>query len=192
VGVGAECWACVMHVSCAVSPCVDCALWCLYCCAVVSSVCLLCRLWVHALAVFNTVYIYTPEDPLLLLLASMCSTPGAPAVLSCRVRGALRATTHLDAMLVCPGPCDLGPVPCSACVPAPPSRHDPRWEIHTNTPQNTQNTTVYLTLKQIHKYTKAVFSPPSSKYTKYTVYLGSGGNTLNTYFPSRAMMRSGV
>ena len=25
----------------------------LYCCAVVSSVCLLCRLWVHALAVFN-------------------------------------------------------------------------------------------------------------------------------------------
>jgi hypothetical protein len=24
VGVGAEYWACVMHVSCAVSPCVDC------------------------------------------------------------------------------------------------------------------------------------------------------------------------
>ena len=69
-----------------------------------------------------------PEDPLLLLLASMCSTPGAPAVLSCRVHGALRATTHLDAMLlVCPGLCDLGPVPCSACVPAPPSRHDALW-----------------------------------------------------------------
>ena len=51
MGVGAECWACVMHVSCAVPP--RCGLWCLYCCAVVSSVCLLCRLWVHALAVFN-------------------------------------------------------------------------------------------------------------------------------------------
>ena len=37
---------------------------------------------------------------------------------------------------------------------------------------------------QIHQ--GGVFSPPSSKYTKYTVYLGSGGNTLNTYFPSRA------
>ena len=53
MGVGAERWACVMHVSCAVSPCVDSGLWWLYCCAVVSSVCLLCRLWVHALAVFN-------------------------------------------------------------------------------------------------------------------------------------------
>ena len=37
---------------------------------------------------------------------------------------------------------------------------------------------------QIHQ--GGVFSPPSSKYTKYTVYLVSGGNTLNTYFPSRA------
>ena len=39
---------------------------------------------------------------------------------------------------------------------------------------------------QIHQ--GGVFSPPSSKYTKYTVYLGSGGNTLNTYFPSRIGM----
>ena len=45
------CDACVM---CRVALC---GLWCLYCCAVVSSVCLLCRLWVHALAVFN-IYIY--------------------------------------------------------------------------------------------------------------------------------------
>ena len=47
-----------------------CGLWWLYCCAVVSSVvCLLCRLWVHALAVFN-IYIcraphawLPPSDP---------------------------------------------------------------------------------------------------------------------------------
>ena len=49
MGVGAERWACVMHVSCAVSPYVDCG----GCTvvrfdAVVSSVCLLCRLWVHS------------------------------------------------------------------------------------------------------------------------------------------------
>ena len=44
VGVRAERLACVMHVSCAVSPCVDCGG-----CTVVQ----LCRLWVHALAVFN-------------------------------------------------------------------------------------------------------------------------------------------
>ena len=47
------CDACVM---CRVALC---GLWWLYCCAVVSSVCLLCRLWVHALAVFN-IYIYVP------------------------------------------------------------------------------------------------------------------------------------
>ena len=53
MGAGAECWACVMHVSCAVSPCVDCGA-----CTVVQlcrlsvccvACCLLCRLWVHAL-----------------------------------------------------------------------------------------------------------------------------------------------
>jgi len=52
----------VMHVSCAVSPCVDCGactvvLLCrLSVCCV--ACCLLCRLWVHALAVFNIIYIY--------------------------------------------------------------------------------------------------------------------------------------
>ena len=44
MGVRAERWACVMHVSCAVSPCVDCGR---------RTVVQLCRLWVHALAVFN-------------------------------------------------------------------------------------------------------------------------------------------
>ena len=56
MGVGAECWACVMHVSCAVSSCGGCTVK-----VVVSSVCLffvVCRLsegqlWVHALAVFD-------------------------------------------------------------------------------------------------------------------------------------------
>jgi hypothetical protein len=61
VGVGAECWACVMHVSCAVSPCVDCGA-----CTVVQlchlsvccvACCLLCRLWVHALRCL--IYIYS-------------------------------------------------------------------------------------------------------------------------------------
>ena len=58
MGVGAECCACVMHVCHAC--CVICrvVLWWLYCCVVervVSSVSesLLCRLWVHAFAVFN-------------------------------------------------------------------------------------------------------------------------------------------
>ena len=60
MGVGAECWACVMHVSCAVSPCVDCGA-----CTVVQlchlsvccvACCLLCRLWVHALRCL--IYIY--------------------------------------------------------------------------------------------------------------------------------------
>ena len=60
MGVGAECWACVMHVSCAVSPCVDCGVCTVV--AVVSSVCLLCRLWVHVLAVFN---IYTAPAAIL-------------------------------------------------------------------------------------------------------------------------------
>jgi hypothetical protein len=62
VGVGAECWACVMHVSCAVSPCVDCGA-----CTVVQlcrlsvccvACCLLCRLWVHALRCLIYIYIY--------------------------------------------------------------------------------------------------------------------------------------
>ena len=47
MGVRAERWACVMHVSCAVSPCVDCGR---------RTVVQLCRLWVHALAVFNIYY----------------------------------------------------------------------------------------------------------------------------------------
>ena len=65
MGVGAECWACVMHVSCAVSPCVDCGgctvvqLCRLSVCCV--ACCLLCRLWVHALAVFN-IYICGSAD----------------------------------------------------------------------------------------------------------------------------------
>ena len=58
MGVGAECWACVMHVSCAVSP----SVWIVVLGTVVQlcrlsvccvACCLLCRLWVHALAVFN-------------------------------------------------------------------------------------------------------------------------------------------
>ena len=52
VGFGAERWACVMHVSCAVSSCGGCTAVSV----VVSSICVLCRLWVHAFAVFN---IYT-------------------------------------------------------------------------------------------------------------------------------------
>jgi hypothetical protein len=62
VGVGAECWACVMHVSCAVSPCVDCGA-----CTVVQlchlsvccvACCLLCRLWVHALRCLIYIYFF--------------------------------------------------------------------------------------------------------------------------------------
>ena len=62
MGVGAECWACVMHVSCAVSPCVDCGA-----CTVVQlchlsvccvACCLLCRLWVHALRCLIYIYFY--------------------------------------------------------------------------------------------------------------------------------------
>ena len=52
MGFGAERWACVMHVSCAVSSCGGCTAVSV----VVSSICVLCRLWVHAFAVFN---IYT-------------------------------------------------------------------------------------------------------------------------------------
>ena len=61
MGVGAECWACVMHVHTHV-PCppvvwtgdsTDCTQYCCAVSVVVSSVCLLFRLWTHALAVFN-------------------------------------------------------------------------------------------------------------------------------------------
>ena len=62
MGVGAECWACVMHVSCAVSPCVDCGA-----CTVVQlcrlsvccvACCLLCRLWVHALRCLIYIWVH--------------------------------------------------------------------------------------------------------------------------------------
>ena len=67
MGVGAECWACVMHVSCAVSPCVDCGgctvvqLCRLSVCCV--ACCLLCRLCVHALRCLIYIYIRIDLTP---------------------------------------------------------------------------------------------------------------------------------
>ena len=64
-----------------------------------------------------------PEDPLPLLLVSCVSYPlGSCSVV---MSGSWFVACHRitwTPSLVCLGPCDLGLVPCSACVPASPSR----------------------------------------------------------------------